>query len=236
MYNLDNDVPEHRKLIVGGTTLILDEDVSIKCSSKYGPLWEAQPSNLLNLLSNSFGTPSGQFALQGLQIWQSTDPLTVDVSGTRYMNTDPYTDVITPVSALMQICLPKLSDGTGTVAEFIDDFVEEKLGLKLMTLIPPGPNIQYIASQIKSGNESGLLTGALDALSNVQGGPRGIATVKIGNFTFSNSIITSVEPTFSKEVAKSTSKGKYYPISANVSITFTSVMIPTPSMIANIMG
>lgn len=236
MYNLDNDVPEHRKLIVGGTTLILDEDVSIKCSSKYGPLWEAQPSNLLNLLSNSAGLPSGQFALQGVQIWQSTDPLTVDVSGTRYMNTDPYTDVVEAVKTLMNLCIPKLSNGTGTIAESIDKFMEEKLGISMKTLIPPGPNIQYLASKVASGTESGLFTSALNKLSNAGVGAQGGTYVQIGNFNFYDSIITSVEPTFSKEVAKSTTKGKYYPISANVSITFTSAMIPTPSMIGSIMG
>ena len=104
MLNLEDDIPSYKLVkikdnegsIIGNTPLILDDEFSIKVNSKYGQLWESSPNNLMNLISNSFNIPSGQFALQGVQIWQSTDPLDINFTVNLEMDSDSYLDVVYP--------------------------------------------------------------------------------------------------------------------------------------------
>ena len=233
-FNLDNSIPESRLVTIfrSGNVpifenpLIMDDEFSIKTSSKFGQLWEASPNNFLNLLSSTFNLPSGQFALQGAQIWQSTDPIDIDVKVVLEMDTDPYKDVIEPTYLLLQTNLPKIRNNTATRA---DDFITEQLNLKLQSLIPPGPNLNtLIGLMAKDKNKVGLNTELLAG----NDGRNGVYNVKIGFATFYNVIIKSVEPTFSKTMAISLSKGdKLYPCRADLSISMTTMEVATTDMI-----
>lgn len=233
-YNLYTSVPKSRQIIVnsqqgyGCVSLIMDEDVSIKCASKFGPLWEAQPNNLTNLLSSSFGLPSGQFALQGAQIWQSTEPLKLSFSGTKYMNKDPYDDVVVPMSSLTKLCLPELGDtnNMSSVSMALESIAESVLGIKLQTLIPPGPNIQTLLTLMSDGVNGGLAS-LIKKRTNTGNKVRGLMEIWMGNFYFPDGIIVSANPTFSKEIAYSESAKGYFPISANISIEFNTMQVAT---------
>ena len=236
-------VPAYKKLKIGNKyTLIMDDDFSIKANSKYGPLWEAQSSNLLNLLSNSAGLPSGQFALQGAQIWQSTDPITISVTASLFMNTDPYTDVIAPTMNLMAECLPRVSnDADQTLTGLIEGASNDILGIKLKSLIPPGPNLQTLMALASTGDGKGLFGKAGMKSETDARYARGLYTITLGFVRMPNTIITSVEPTFSKEVAphghtvtiggKTTANTEYYPISASISFEFSSMEVATLEML-----
>lgn len=233
-------VPAYKKLKIGDKyTLIMDDDFSIKANSKYGPLWEAQSSNLLNLLSSSAGLPSGQFALQGAQIWQSTDPITINVTASLFMNTDPYDDVVVPTMNLMAECLPRISSPTDrTLAGVLEGLSEKYIGIQLKSLIPPGPNLQTLMSLASTGSGEGLFGSVGEGESKYS---RGLYTITLGFVKMPNMIITSVEPTFSKEVAphghtvtigsKTTTNNEYYPISASISFEFCSMEVATLEML-----
>ena len=236
MFNLQDEIPKYRTVsiedgsgsITGNVPLILDDEFSIKVSSKYGQLWEASPNNLMNLLANSFSIPSGQFALQGAQIWQSTDPLDLNINVNIEMDTDSYIDVVRPSLILMQTVLPSYNDGSeGGVIGTIENAIEKHFNLKLKTLIPPGPNIQALVNTMSSNNNSSELLAKRD-------GAKGLYRVKIGFATFNNVIIKNVEPTYSKEYSYSNSKGDYFPVSASLSIEMTTMEVATTNMILNI--
>lgn len=221
-------IPENRLIeIRAGDSSIIDvplffeDDFSIKASSKFGSIWDAEPNNLLSLLASSAGgitdkiLPSGQFAMQGSQIWQSTDPLTFSFSASLYMIDSGLNDVVKPAMALVQTCLP-------TKAEMSNDINIGKVNIKLTTLIPPGPNLQAIL------NTSGV-TNKNTGESFFKNGARGTYTLKIGRFlTIPNVIITSAEPTFSKICDEDG-----YPISASIDFEITTMEIATTDMITN---
>ena len=227
-FNLEYDIPENKlvKIYKSGETqtiipqpLIMDDEISIKCSSKFGQLWEASPNNFLNLLSSSLRTSSGQFALQGAQIWQSTDPLSLSIKCRLEMDTDSYQDVVYPSKVLMQTCLPEINEHEGYI-----DKIAKKINnnLKLKTLIPPGPNIQALLREM-----------GIDSETKTES--KGVYDITIGFVTLKSAIITSVEPTYSKSYAVSSSKNKLFPSSADLSIEIQSMEIATTDMIENIM-
>ena len=234
-FNLEYDIPQNRIVEIRNSNglifpqpLILDEEVSIKVKSNYGQLWEASPNNFLNLLSSSTSgkIASGQFALQGAQIWQSTDPIDIDVKVSLQMDKDPFEDVIAPAFTLMQTCVPSM----GEMSKFVNDFVEEKLNLKLKTLIPPGPNLQTLLNLMKNDKEIG------NNLLDKGGKERGIYNVKVGFVKFNNVIIKSVDPTFSKTVAPSTMKnGKLLPVSVDLSISMCTMEVATTNMLNTVL-
>ena len=238
MFNLEDDIPSYKIVeiqddsgsIIGNTPLILDDEFSIKVNSKYGQLWESSPNNLMTLLSNSFNIPSGQFALQGAQIWQSTDPISISFNVSLEMDFDPYLDVVEPALILMQTCIPTYANGSeGGVLGKTETMIEKHFNLKLKTLIPPGPNIQSLV-QIMSSDKNNIVS----KLISKRNGAKGLYTVKIGFATFNNVIITSVEPTFSKEYSLSTSKQKKFPVSANLSIEMSTMEVATTNMILDL--
>ena len=244
IFNLEWNIPDNKIVRIyykdGATPLvtqplILDDEFSIKTSSKFGQLWEGSSNNFMSLLSNSFNLPSGQFALQGAQIWQSTDPINISIKCKVEMDTDPYSDVIVPTFVLMQTTLPKIRESVqenfeGTETKLID------LNLKLKTLIPPGPNLQTLINLMKKGNQTASKSKSLLA-SNENEGMNGVYNVKIGFCTFKNVIITSVEPTFSKTYATSIAKSnKKFPISADLSIEMTTMEVATTDMIKDLMN
>ena len=142
------------------------------------------------------------------------------------MDKDPFVDVIEPAFTLMQTCVPSM----GEMTKFVNDFVEEKLNLKLKTLIPPGPNIQTLVTLMKNDKEIG------NNLLAKNGNERGVYNVKIGFVKFNNIIIKGVEPTFSKTVAPSNIKGgKLLPISVDLSINMCTMEVATTNMLNTIL-
>lgn len=218
-------IPENRVVHIYGADdkdivdvpLFYDGEFSLKASSTFGSLWDAEGNNLLTLLSGATNgaLPSGQFALQGAQIWQSTNPLTLDLTLYLYMNDSGKNDVMSPALTLVSTCLPTKTD-----------FFQMKIGntnIKLQTLIPPGPNLQALIAA------SGAVTGN-NLLDNFSKGSRGVYTLKLGqHITIPRIIITSVEPTFSKWTDEDG-----YPISAEIALSFTTMEIATTDMIARI--
>lgn len=235
MFNLEDDIPSYKIVkikdnegsIIGNTPLILDDDFSIKVNSKYGQLWESSPNNLMNLISNSFSIPSGQFALQGVQIWQSTDPLDINITVNLEMDSDSYLDVVYPSLILMQCSLPSYANGSeGGIRGTTEELIEKHFNLKLKTLIPPGPNIQSLV-QIMSSNKNNKIS----ELISKRTGSKGLYTVEIGFATFNNVIIKSVEPTYSNEYSLSDYKNKYCPVGASLSIEMSTMEVATTNMI-----
>ena len=231
-FNLENPIPKNKIVeiinangsITGEHPLILDDDYSIKTSSKYGQLWEGSSNNLMSLLSSSYNLPSGQFALQGLQIWQSTDPITLDFTVRLEMDDNPYLDVVCPCLVLMNTVLPKLSNGTEGILGQTEQLVEKHFNIKLKTLIPPGPNIQSIVQTMSANSNANPLA------SN--DGKSGVYNLNLGFLKFKNVIITSVEPKFSKEVSYYLNKP--YPVNAEVSMSVSTMEVATTNMISQI--
>ena len=239
MFNLEDDIPSYKivkitdgdnQSITGSIPLILEDELSIKVSSKYGELWEASPNNFMNLLSNSFGLPSGQFALQGVQIWQSTDPIELSISVSIEMDTDPYNDVIIPIIALMNTVLPS-KNTKSQMAENSNILNKAFTNLKLKTLIPPGPNLQAIWKAISSGE---VVNEASQALAHFNKGTNGVYNAKIGYANLNDVIIKNVEPSFSSEMSYSNVQRDYYPVSASLSIDLMTMEIATTDMVSNI--
>jgi len=240
-FNLEYDIPQNRlvEIIDGSKTpifpqpLILNDEISIKIKSNYGQLWEASPNNFLNLLSSATEGKigSGQFALQGAQIWKSTDPINIDINVSLEMDKDPYNDVIVPTFLLMQRTTPSINTTSG----FITTAVESVTNLKLQTLIPPGPNFQALAKLMKNGESVG--DKLLNDETNNGVTAKGVFKVKVGFVTFFNVIITGVEPLFSKTVAPSTSKGgKLFPIGADLSLSMSTMEIATSDMLQQMLN
>ena len=234
-FNLDNAIPQSKlvtikkvnNVSVVDVPLIMDDDFSIKLDSKYGQLWEASPNDFLNLLSATINSPSGQFALQGAQIWKSTDPIGIDVKVTLEMDTDPYKDVIYPTIVLCQTCLPTINDSSH------DNFITEHIPIKLKTLIPPGPNLNTLINLMKKNQSDNFSIGGNLLAGN--DGKNGVYNVTIGFATFYNVIITKVEPTFSKTMAVSLLKAnKLYPCRADLSISMTTMEVATTDMMTRI--
>lgn len=242
LFNLENGIPPQKLVeikdgsnqsVTGPIPLILDDSFSLKVSSKYGELWEASPNNFMNLLSSSFGLPSGQFALQGVQIWQSTDPIELSITVKLEMDTDSYRDVIAPTIALMNTSLPtKGSNGAKTQMDEKGNFLVKALtNLKLKTLIPPGPNLQAIWNAVSNGSVNDE---ANQALAHFNKGTNGVYQVKIGYAQFNNVIIKNVEPTFSSEMSYSETQLNYYPVGASLSLDMMTMEIATTDMINTI--
>ena len=198
--------------------LIVDSEFSLKTSSKYGTIWDAKPNNLMNLLSNSiydatgFALPSGQMPLQGAQIWQSTDPIDFDFSIHLDMYSSGYKDVVEPAMKLVKCCLPKKADSMNVGSDTLG------VNLKIKTLIPPGPNFQDIFNATET-TVNGFNINNKDS--------SGVFTITVGDYiTFSNVIITSVQPTFS-----SLMDDDGYPTSCDIDISMSTMEIATVDMI-----
>lgn len=232
LFNLEKDIPPQKLVkiymadnkLVTSKPLILDDDLSIKVNSKFGELWQSSSNNFMTLASSLFGIPNGQFTLQGVQIWQSTDPITINIDVDIEMDRDPYEDVIVPVQTLMSLVLPKKS-------KMVMGNEKSNSNLKISTLIPPGPNVQAIVNSMKDDSKFSEL--ASNLLENFSQGSRGVYNVTIGYVNFVNVIITSAEPTFSKEMSYSTLRqNKLYPVSAKVSLEISTMEMATTDMVA----
>lgn len=234
-FNLINPIPQHRKVVITnsgssesivGIPLILDEEVSIKVESQYGELWQGSSNNLMTLLaSSSKNIPSGQFALQGLQIWKKTEPIKLSFNVHVEMDTDPIQDVLDPIRVLMCKVLPHYGNG-GEISkddegliQKAEGYIEQKWNIKLKTLIPPGPNLQTIIASMSADNNSNTIPNSYDVI--------------VGWCKFRNMVITSIDPKFSKDVCYVNNKP--YPISAEVSIQVSTLEIATTNMIVGML-
>jgi len=199
--------------------LIFDDDVTLQFSSKYGNLINIKGSNLLTLLSGATNglIPSGQFGIQGLQVWEETEPLEFQLTVELHMKRSGIDDVVIPALALSKVCLPSYKGG--------DD------AQKGMSLIPPGPNMVDVLKMVGSAiGLKDLFPSGREKKESTQGG--GILTVEIGRYlTIPNVIVTKVEPTFSK-----TLDTDYAPVSCKIAITFRTTEVATTRMVTGIIG
>ena len=237
MFNLEDDIPSYKLVkiynadengtptLVTDKPLIMNDELSVKVSSKYGELWQSTPNEFMTLLAGAFGVPSGQFTLQGVQIWQSTDPINLSITVDLEMDTDPYEDVIIPTKSLMSLVLPEKS--SITIGKRTSN-----TNLKLATLIPPGPNVQAIVNMMKEDSKIGNVASKL--LDKFGTNSRGVYKAVVGYATFNNVIITNVDPTFSSEMSYSNYKRGYFPTSVSLSIEMSTMEMATTDMMDNI--
>lgn len=217
-------IPNHKLVKIKGkdnisivdNDLIFDDDLSFKLSSSFGSLWDAHGNNLLTLLSSASSgkIPSGQFVMQGMQIWQSTDPLSFSLDLKLYSKTNAKNDVWNPSLKIAQLPLPmKSKNANGKTNEM------------LATLIPAGPNITKILEQ-------GGFKGLSDFLAEKVGvESKGTYNINIGGYVeFKSVIITSAVPTFSKNVDDSG-----YPVQSSIELEFTTCEIATTDMLTDLM-
>lgn len=211
-----------------GIDFIFDDDLEFSINTEYGPIIESRPTTLLTLLSNSiqiggFNIPSGQFALQSFQVWQTTEPLEFDLSLKMYVNTDSgHYDITVPAFKLMEYAVPSKSTN--------------RKGQPGQGLIPPGPNIQDIlrvsgllnTPVLGSALQAGLNNSVISSRKRTNGG---LIDIQIGQYwLFQNCVLTSAKPTFSE--AKDTD---YAPVSADVSISFRTSEVATTNMLEEIL-
>lgn len=214
-----SNVPLSRQIVITqngnrvvNSVLIFDGKIKMSVSSEYGSIFDGGGNDLFTLTSGMTGF-SGQFALQGMQIWKGTEPLSCDfevlIEGE---------GCVESAVKLTSLCLPSKKK---------NDKGSEKItfgGMKLGTLIPAGPNWTDIKNSIftKGGTESQELTNQADIYA--QG--KGTYSVKMGNFiTFPKVVFTKAEPEFSEYYM---SNGK--PMSATVSMSFTTTEVATTDM------
>lgn len=196
--------------------LIMTEGVTLKISSQYKNLVEAQSSTMLNLISGLTKgvVPSGQFGLQGLQIWESTDVLDFSLTCELHMATSGRADVVLPALALSKICVPSYN----------------KSGISAgWGLIPPGPSLKDILGLVKATLDKTDDFGNRQISKDPkQGG--GLLGIKIGKYlNINNIVVTKVEPTFSEILDED-----YMPVSCKLNIDFRTVEVVTTDMLDKI--
>ncbi|MGD9678178.1 MAG: hypothetical protein AB7V16_07415 [Vulcanibacillus sp.] len=207
---LKKDIPQ----LATPVDLIFTDEVTLQLTSKYGNLIQVKGSNLLTLLSGATNgiVPSGQFGIQGLQIWEETDPIEFTLSVELHMKTSGFSDVVVPALALSKICLPSYKSG------------DSKKGI---SLIPPGPDLRTVLNLVGSSiGVTELFGSGKEKKSEAEGG--GLLTIEIGKYlTIPNVVVTKVEPTFSNILDED-----YKPVSCKLSITFRTVEVATTYMIS----
>jgi hypothetical protein len=186
-------VPRGKKLslirdgasITGDIPLILEEDVTISLSSSFSPLFGGFSGNKAKMI-DQIGAFSGdvlgaEFAFStkfkefGFQIWDNTDPLSINVTVTFNLGImgrwDALTEVYRPAIALASLPLPTVG---GTVG-----------GGTLENLQPPGPP------------STSLIEGDY-------GGKYKPISMQVGRILYvSQIIVKKAEPTFSAETDES---------------------------------
>jgi hypothetical protein len=203
--------------------LIYDEELELNIKSNYGSIVETTGSNLLSLLGGSFtvggaNVPSGQFALQGLQIWKETEPLTFSLNVSLYTVASAYSDVIRPALHLASLTVPSTTKEDGTQG---------------WNLIPPGPNIADILNEM--GGEAATLATSLQNGKNFikLKSSQGIFNVKIGNYmTIPGVIIIGVSPTFSNILMDE--DGALVPMSCKIQLEMSTARVATKEMLQEI--
>jgi len=200
--------------LVKTPTLVYTDDLTLSINTSYKNLVATTNNTLLTLLSGAFPgvVPSGQFALQGLQIWENTEVLEFSLSVTLYMIDDARNDVVITALSLAQLCVPYKNTKENGKAGY--------------GLIPPGPNIKDVLQL------AGLTESNVDKNDNRNFANGGLLSIQIGKFMkIENIVITKVEPTFSSILDED-----YNPVSCTLSIDFRTVEVVTTNMLQNMIG
>ncbi len=192
--------------IVGGVTILINSEISLRISSTYGPVTNYQPPAVVTALTNSITFLrergfTGSHSLQGAQIWQDTKPMEFSLPLEFHMLTSGVTDVVNPVKKIINKSVPKKASN--------------KTGKETNRLIPPGPSLlKVLGLSEEDVDDKYLSTG--DSLFNIS----------IGNYLFIRGcVLTQAVPTFSKEV-----DSQEYPIWCKLDTTFTTFEVATTSM------
>ena len=207
--------------------LIVEDGISLDFKNNYAKLLDVKSSSLLNLLSNSLtvngkAPPTGQFALQALEVWESTDNLSFSIDASLYMVTSGLKDVLNPSLVLVQTTLPKTDPNKGSIWGKM--------------LIPPGPNIAKILqlSGVKSEalQSSTELISLGDLFSVDTTAATGVYDIEFGGYlTIPDVVITSVQPSYSEQLDED-----LCPVSCKININFQTVEVATQNMITNIIN
>lgn len=228
------NVPDHKRVIItqGGVdvlanaglpkaVLVFDDELALNISTDYGSIIETKPSTLLNLLAGgaSFlgnNVPSGQFSLQGLQVWKDTQPLEFNLGLKLYMDTSGVLDVVRPAIVLAKLAVPsKTEDSKGNLG---------------FGLIPPGPTIQDILNLagVTQDSDVGKILNTFAGFLGVGIKNRsGLVDVEIGKFFFlRNCVLTKVVPNFSEAKDEDLA-----PIYCELSIDFRTSEVATTQML-----
>jgi hypothetical protein len=226
--------PGHKLNIIGTTTLSADklaeattlvrkvpllEDIALEVASEFKPLSSILPSvanegmNLLGLAAAASGTALSISNYFDIMLWSKTRPLTFDFEVLFYPKTSALTDVLIPTLLLMGLTsLTEINKGEGNV------YYET-------------PGISLSTAKDFLGKDAGK---ALDVKTNTsEGKPSPNASkgktlsIKIpGVITLPSAIVTTVRPTFSKEL---TDDG--CPLWSKVSLFVQSVLPVTDTML-----
>jgi hypothetical protein len=207
--------------------LIYGDGISLSIKNNYAHIVENKSSALLNLISNSVNVngiapPTGQFALQGIEVWESTDNISFTIDVMLYMVNSAKSDVLVPSLWLTGLTVPGKNTKAG--------------GIWGNSLIPPGPNLETILSLTGVSNkdiQSIVSAITLGNAFNIQpDAPSGVFDIQIGKYlTISDIIITGVEPTYSENLDED-----LCPINCKMSINFQTVEVANKDMINKIIN
>jgi hypothetical protein len=139
-----------------GIPLIIEDDIQLSVSSSFGNLFGGggKLQNILKNLGRATADITGQgfggtLKQMGMQVWQSTDPLSLNLNFTFYLGIankwDAFEEVKKPIFELMKLVLPSEGAGGTLVAPgpspleifkgtFAEEAVEEKLNLRSISV------------------------------------------------------------------------------------------------------
>ncbi len=198
--------------------LYFTDELVLRFNSTFEDLIQVKSSTLLNLLSGWTNgvIPSGQFAVQGLQVWKETDPLEFSLSVELHMVDSGREDVVKPALALSKLCLPSYGPGVNGKQGFF--------------LVPPGPHMGTIISGLTSGSFTGQQVYGQESTGKSIGQGGGILTVKIGEYiSLPAVVVTKSEPTFSNILDE-----EFMPVSCKIEMTFRTIEVASRLMITQI--
>lgn len=133
--------------VTGGVPMILDEDITLSLSTSFKPLFGNVSNPIIDALGGLSADVIGlgfssQFKEFGIQVWEKTDPLSVNVTITFNLGIKDWWDarreVYSPAIALASLPLPK---------EGLD------AGDTLTNLQPPGPPSSSLLENEKYGGK-----------------------------------------------------------------------------------
>jgi hypothetical protein len=183
----------------------LAEDLQISLSSTFTDLVSWRPpaflTAVINTFNNSFKTelPNGNFEQFGLQIWESTAPISISFNIDLYMGmslsgyNNPLLqgEMVAIARALLKLPLPKKQkDGIG--------------------LLPPGPDLTALFA---SGSVAG-----------VKANGTGIHRIEFGNgVIMEQAVVKSVQPTVSRFATNNPNQPIYIKLSIEAQGIFTAI-------------
>jgi len=168
---------------------VLNEEPTFRINSQFSALADGTTNKFFQAaggvvrdITQGKASGSGQYKQLGIQLWEKTDPITVNLNITLYKKTDAFKDVVTPAMALMKLPLARTASGAGALGG----------------LLPPGPSLLTAFSggatapgtPPKSGSDGNGTAG-----SNIY--------LRIGKANLGRVIVKGVEPTWSKQTDKS---------------------------------